>query len=307
MPLQTKILFVSDIHGSERVFRKSLNAARMYKVNYLIFGGDIFSKDFVPVIQEGASKTLNGEEVDISRLEEEGKISGKIPLIMTKDEFQEATSNRNYMRSLVVRELERQASEWVKIYQEKMSGADVKTFWNLGNDDPTELDDYLNSLGIELTEGKVTKLECFSLLSTGYVNPTPFNSYRELPDSTLFLRLESMFKQVKDCPVILNAHAPPIDTKLDQAVDKNLNRHHVGSRAVRDVIEKYKPVVGLHGHIHESSGIDKVGNTKVGNPGSYYADGLLSAIYLVLERKVKGKGPMVKKEFEVKAMEIIRG
>ncbi len=307
MPFQVKILFVSDIHGSENVFRKSLNAAKMYKVNYLIFGGDIFSKDFIPVIDKGGSKLLDGKEVEISQLEEDSKVSGKLPLVMKEEEFQEAINNKKDMNSIIVRELEGQASRWVKIFHEKMNGSDIETLWNLGNDDPLELDEYLNELGIELAEAKVRELGEFKVVSSGYVNPTPFGTYRELPDSTLFLRLDSMFKEVGEGPVILNAHAPPINTKLDQAVNKDRKRNNVGSKAVRDIIEKYKPIVGLHGHIHESGGTDKIGNTKIGNPGSYYSDGIMSAIFLVLEREIKGKGIMVKKEYKVKAMEIIRG
>jgi Icc-related predicted phosphoesterase len=308
MPFQTKILFVSDIHGSETVFRKSLNAAKMYKANYLIFGGDLFSKDFVPVIMEGSSRlSLEGNEVDVNQLMEIGKKSGKIPLVMTKEEYHEAISNKKYMLSLVERELEKQASQWVKIFHEKMDGSGIEVFWNTGNDDPLGIDDTLSSFGIEIIEGKVKQIEDLNLVSSGYVNPTPYNSYREIPDSTLFLKLDSMMRQVKEGDIILNAHAPPIDTKLDMAIGKDRKRYHVGSKAVRDIIETYKPIVGLHGHIHESGGTDKLGNTRIGNPGSFYIDGILSAIYLVLEREVKGKGAIVSKTYKVKTMDIIRG
>ena len=49
----------------------------------------------------------------------------------------------------------------------------------------------------------------------------------------------------------------------------------VGSRAVRDAIKKYRPVVGLHGHIHESRGAQKIGGTVCLNPGSDYTADLL--------------------------------
>ena len=50
---------------------------------------------------------------------------------------------------------------------------------------------------------------------------------------------------------------------------------HVGSKAVREVIEEYQPMIGLHGHIHESYAKDKIGNTPVVNPGSEYGEGIL--------------------------------
>ncbi len=42
-----------------------------------------------------------------------------------------------------------------------------------------------------------------------------------------------------------------------------------------EALEKYQPMLGLHGHIHESYGTDKVGETPVVNPGSEYGEGIL--------------------------------
>ena len=41
---KTKILFCTDVHGSDTVYRKFLNASKMYKVNAAIIGGDITGK-----------------------------------------------------------------------------------------------------------------------------------------------------------------------------------------------------------------------------------------------------------------------
>ena len=49
----------------------------------------------------------------------------------------------------------------------------------------------------------------------------------------------------------------------------------VGSQAVRTIIEKYQPLLGLHGHIHESPGFARIGRTQCLNPGSEYAEGIL--------------------------------
>ncbi len=50
---------------------------------------------------------------------------------------------------------------------------------------------------------------------------------------------------------------------------------HVGSKSVRKFEEKYQPLMGLHGHIHESYASDKLGRTIVVNPGSEYGSGIL--------------------------------
>ncbi len=51
--------------------------------------------------------------------------------------------------------------------------------------------------------------------------------------------------------------------------------HGAGSKAVRDAIEKYMPMLGLHGHIHESQSVAKIGRTTCVNPGSEYGEGIL--------------------------------
>ena len=57
----------------------------------------------------------------------------------------------------------------------------------------------------------------------------------------------------------------------------------VGSRAVRTVLEEAQPLVGLHGHIHESSGIRRLGRTIAINPGSDYSTGTLNGALVTLD------------------------
>jgi Icc-related predicted phosphoesterase len=71
---------------------------------------------------------------------------------------------------------------------------------------------------------------------------------------------------------------------LVQVADRKI---HVGSDAVAKIIEKYQPLIGLHGHIHESRGA-KLKRTLILNPGSEYSEGILKGAMIVLERgKVK--------------------
>src|SRR5512147_601509 len=49
----TRLLFASDFHGSERIFRKFVNAAKHYEADVLIMGGDVVGKLAIPVIREG--------------------------------------------------------------------------------------------------------------------------------------------------------------------------------------------------------------------------------------------------------------
>jgi Icc-related predicted phosphoesterase len=62
----------------------------------------------------------------------------------------------------------------------------------------------------------------------------------------------------------------------------------VGSKAVRKVIEEYQPLLGLHGHIHESKGVVRIGKTLCINAGSdYLAGNLQGALITIEDDKVK--------------------
>jgi len=98
---------------------------------------------------------------------------------------------------------------------------------------------------------------------------------------------------------IFNLHVPPINTILDQApkLDSTLKpvtsggqlqMTSAGSTATRKMIEKYQPLVGMHGHIHESKGAVKIGKTMCFNPGSEYGSGILKGLLIQLEgEKIK--------------------
>jgi len=94
--------------------------------------------------------------------------------------------------------------------------------------------------------------------------------------------------------VVCNFHCPPYGTKLDLApkLDKNLKPVYslgnpifanVGSTAVRQFLEKYQPLLSLHGHIHEGAGIEHIGKTTAFNPGSEYTSGVFKAVVVELD------------------------
>lgn len=94
-----------------------------------------------------------------------------------------------------------------------------------------------------------------------------------------------MISQLKNREnAIFNVHVPPYKSGLDEApeLDKNLRPvlagqalKPVGSTALRETIERYQPLLGLHGHIHEGRGATRIGKTLCLNPGSMYEQGVL--------------------------------
>ena len=90
-------------------------------------------------------------------------------------------------------------------------------------------------------------------------------------------------------------HVPPYGTQLDEAprLDENLRVQAllgqvqfaaVGSTAVREFELGHQPLLGLHGHIHEASGIRRLGRTVVINPGSDYSTGALNGALITLDK-----------------------
>ncbi|MAG91497.1 hypothetical protein CMO83_02375 [Candidatus Woesearchaeota archaeon] len=69
----------------------------------------------------------------------------------------------------------------------------------------------------------------------------------------------------KDKKIVLITHAPPYRTKLDKLVEG-----HCGNKSIRQFVEKNKVDLLICGHLHENFGKeDKIGKTKIINPGPY--------------------------------------
>jgi Icc-related predicted phosphoesterase len=150
-------------------------------------------------------------------------------------------------------------------------------------------------------EGKVVKInEHNEMITCSYSNPTPWDTPREVCESELERKIESMMVYVKDVEnCIFNLHAPPIDSNLDTCVKLDTTVYPpkpiiiggqpilvgAGSLAVRKAIEKYQPLLSLHGHIHESRGVIKIGKTLCLNPGSEYGEGILRGVIVNLSNK----------------------
>jgi len=75
------------------------------------------------------------------------------------------------------------------------------------------------------------------------------------------------WKQVDWARTVFLSHAPPYNTKLDDVGEKG-EAWHVGSKTLRNIIKKRKPLLLLAGHIHECfHAKDMIGNTLCENPG----------------------------------------
>ena len=298
---QTRILFATDMHGSEGVWRKFLNCSAMLKVNVAICGGDLTGKMIVPVVERKdgkyayyhMGKTHLIDSTGVEKAIKDIRGIGYYPYSTNESEYEEMTKNPKKVDEVFHEVMTSTMKKWLDLIPEKVT-SETRIVVCPGNDDRSPVDDIVNSHKDVINgEGKVIEIDdSHEMISCGWVNPSPWKTTREEEDDKLEERLERYISQVKNMEsAIFNFHAPPYQTKLDEAplLDKNLNpiiqggsvvMVPVGSKAVKKMIEKYQPFLGLHGHIHEASGSMKIGKTYCVNPGSEYAEGILRAFLI---------------------------
>jgi Icc-related predicted phosphoesterase len=289
-----RIFFATDVHGSDRCFRKFLNAADAYDANVLLLGGDVAGKGLVPVRRErGELKAVvRGESVTIAvdgkdRLYAEINTLGFYPVEMEAPEIERIAVDTPYLEALFRREIGVQLEGWCRLAAERLQ-PDVRCIITPGNDDPLEIDAVLGSAErVECPERELCDLGPVLLASLGDVTPTPWDTEREFPENELAERIAAVMDRVPDGRrTIVNFHNPPFSSGLDTAPELDADLRPVlrggrpsfvpvGSKAVRDAINRYQPSVGLHGHIHESRAAQKIGQTLCLNPGSDYSADLL--------------------------------
>ncbi len=296
-----RIYFSTDIHGSERCFRKFLAAATTYEADVLIMGGDIAGKGLVPIRASNGMLTaqVRGESVslpqeDEARLRAEINRLGFYSVIGDPAEMDRLEGDPKAVDQAFRREIVAQIQAWCRLADERLA-SEVRCLITPGNDDPLEIDPVLKAgPRIESPEGELYDLGPALLASCGDVTPTPWNTEREFSEDELGKRLAKMMDAVpKGRQVVANFHNPPFSSGLDFAAELDANLTPVlrggrpsivpvGSTAVRDTIKKYQPSVALHGHIHESKGAQKIGRTLCLNPGSDYAADLLRGVVVDL-------------------------
>jgi Icc-related predicted phosphoesterase len=298
-----KMFFATDIHGSEICWKKFLNAAAFYKADLVVLGGDVTGKVMVPIVAYPGywEVTIRGERRRLETREElfeaerQLRDRGSYPAIVTPDELA-SLSTEDAVTERFNTEMTQALDRWLDMADGKLRGGAIPCVLNGGNDDIFEIDPILEAAScVTFAEGKVLDLGGFTMVSVGWTNPTPWNTHREAPEDELADRIEAVAGLVPDLSrTIFNFHAPPYGTGLDEApaLDGNFRPMHggavlkpVGSTAVRDAIKAYQPVLSVHGHIHESRGVARIGRTLTVNPGSSYGDGVLQAALIDLNPK----------------------
>jgi Icc-related predicted phosphoesterase len=306
---ETRLYFATDIHGSETCWRKFLNAGKHYEANIMVLGGDMTGKALVPIVEEGQGRwrasllenRYNFESEDeVKEFEDAVRRRGYYPFRTDPDEMAELESNEDRRNELFYKEMLGTIERWMQMADERLPEG-VECFVSPGNDDQFEVDEIISEAKrVQLAEGRVVEFGDYQMVSTGWSNRTPWDTYREEDEDALGGRLQKMIEQVNAPPerTIYNFHCPPYGSGLDDAPEltEDLRPKHggrsivpVGSTAVREAIEEGQPALALHGHIHEARGNTRIGRTLCINPGSSYEQGQLLGAVVDLDGKSKVK------------------
>jgi Icc-related predicted phosphoesterase len=305
MARRTKLFFATDLHGSSKCFRKFLNAGPIYGADVLVLGADLAGKAIQTIVRASGGRwrcsfigtdhdVAEGQELDaLERLIED---HGYYPLRVEPGEFDRMRADGR-VDEVFLDLMRRRLAAWLDLADDRLRSRRIPLYFMLGNDDPPELGAHLDAAPYGThAEGRVIPIDdSHELVSWGFSNVTPWHSHREQTEPELAESLAEILAGVANpTRAVLNVHVPPVASGLDDApmLDENLRVVQVlgqvkfaavGSTAVREVEERVQPLVGLHGHIHESAGVRRIGRTLAINPGSDYSTGALNGALVTLD------------------------
>jgi uncharacterized protein len=305
-----RLFYAGDVHGSRVCWKKFVNAGAHYPAEALVMGGDLTGKALVPIVREGDGSyraVVIGEErvattaAELDQMQRAISTNGMYPLIVDPEEASALAADVARREEAFERALLDELRLWVEFADERLAGTGRRAYVIPGNDDPWSIDEVLASGScVDACDEAVREVGPHELLSFGYSNRTPWHTPRELDEEEIYARLRRLVDQLESPErAIFNIHVPPRDSSLDTAyeVDEELRyvmkggRPHeipTGSAAVRQIIEEAQPLLSLHGHIHESKGVTRIGRTVAINPGSDYGSGHLDGclVHLAPEKVV---------------------
>jgi Icc-related predicted phosphoesterase len=308
----TRIFFAADLHGSQVAFRKFVNAARFYDVDELVFGGDLMGKAMVPIVRKNGGYRAHFQgrdhEIEVDGLEtftRSIELPGFYWQVLERDEYETAKADPLVQKGLFQDLAASRLAEWIALAEDRLSGTDVRMHLTGGNDDEPGVLDVLDSHRgdhVMPCEGRLVDLDGeHTMVTVGLSTFTPWDTPREAGEDEIAAAIDTEVAKVPDLGrAVFNFHCPPKDTPIDTCLKlaapvapgelpkpiREGGRFVTtggGSMAVREAVQRYQPLVALHGHIHESSGSVRIGRTRCFNPGSEYLQGTLSGCIVGLK------------------------
>jgi Icc-related predicted phosphoesterase len=288
-PEPRRLLFVTDLHGSTSAFRKLLDGPERHGVGALVCAGDIAGTRLYPIVRGRNGRHVLYDGATPERLDGHAALAearaalearGGYPVTLSDDEYPAIAQDSAARRGILARAISARLEEWIALAEDRLYGTGVKCYLAGGDNDG---EDTLAAFGgtdggaVIPCEGQVVDVLGLPMVSLGWSTSAAEGTPRETSEERLETILAGVIAPLDDPrQAIFNLHAPPRNTRLT-----------AGSRAVAAAIRAHQPLLGLHGHIHESPGVKKIGRTVCINPGSEsQAGALLGAVVAVAPGKV---------------------
>src|SRR5215470_1382682 len=138
------IYFATDIHGSERCFRKFLNAGKTYGADAVILGGDVTGKALVPVIEQAGGRwtaSVSGkwetasDPAELDDMERRIRILGFYAYRTSPEEHARMAADEAYQGVIFDRVIQASVERWVDMAETRLREAGLPCLVMPGNDD----------------------------------------------------------------------------------------------------------------------------------------------------------------------------
>src|SRR3990172_3839363 len=228
-----RLYVCSDLHASERSWRKFVNAMRanVYGVDAAVIAGDLTGKALIAVVKgehggEAWTASILGQrrvardEQELLGLERSIADLGYYAVRVTETERAAMEADPDLVRSYFHDQIAKRVREWMTLAAERLDGSGVPVYLMPGNDDEFEIDAILaESMYCRNVNEQVVELTPWhQLVSMGWSSPTPWSTPRELPEEEFLDRLSGLLQGVRDPRrTVIMTHVPPYDSGLDTA------------------------------------------------------------------------------------------
>lgn len=269
-----RIFVTSDIHGNKALIHLALKIVRKKQVDALIIAGDIAPKGFYQLLKKNSGYKISS----VFPVQDELLIKGNEFEIKRRLDllgFVEQSGN-----SCELSEIQSKQKEKLKEICKLLQLANIPIFLLIGNDDhipSSDWDKVLEDFGILNLNLKTHNLGRWRVSGFQYVLPTPWNTNNELPEEQLAVMLRGIKRQVNEQTIFVT-HGP-----AKNILDKLNNGLCAGSTSIRKLVEDKQPIFHIFGHIHDSFGQEKVGNTLCCNVSCLWLDRILRGYIIDLD------------------------